>query len=95
MGHGSGLVERRGENSPRRGNNLFKGKSQVKSYQVYNESKTNGLTGEEETKLEKKARAPGKGEVGRGAMGLHVTRAEDLGRINEALRRDFEALLGP
>lgn len=62
MDHGIGLVERRGENSPSGGNNLFKGKSQVNSYRVYNESKTNGLAGEEETRLEKEERAPGKSE---------------------------------
>lgn len=51
---------------------MFKGKSQVKSYQVYNESKTNG---EEETRLEKKERAPGKGEErhGQGCNGLAPT----------------------
>lgn len=71
MGHGSGLVERTRENIASGGNHLFKGKSQVKSCQMYNEKEKNGLTGEEGTRLETES-APGRDEEcgGQGCRGL-------------------------
>lgn len=70
MDHDSGLVERTGENIPSRGNHLFKGESQLKSCQVYNENEKNGLTGKEGTRLEKE-RSPGRDEEcgGQGCSG--------------------------
>lgn len=77
MGQGSRLVERTGENIPSGGNHLFKGKSRVKSCQEYNESETDGLSGEEGTRM--KEGASGRDEE---CWGAGVNQPEDLGKIS-------------